>query len=85
MTVKGIMVYFSKTMWRTRDGHLHKNRDIVGLIVGLHGEEVSKPGLLVQGEPDEVVPGLVDRPDEEGEGQGGDPPLRGHRVEADHI
>ena len=39
----------------------------------------------MQGEPDEVVPGLVVRLDEEGEGQGGDPPLRGHRVEANHI
>ena len=55
------------------------------LVVGLHGEEVSKPGLLAQGEPDEVAPGLVAHPDEEGEGQGRDPPLRGHRVEADHI
>ena len=53
------------------------------LVIGLHGEEVSDPGLLAQGEPDEVAPGLVAHPDEEGEGQGGDPPLRGHRVEAD--
>ena len=55
------------------------------LVVGLHGEEVTEPGLLAKGEPDEVAPGLVAHPDEEGEGQGRDPPLRGHRVEADHI
>ena len=54
------------------------------LVVGLHGEEVSKPGLLAQGEPDEVAPGLVAHPDEEGEGQGRDPPLRGNWVEADN-
>ena len=28
------------------------------LVVGLHGEEVSEPGLLAQGEPDEVAPDL---------------------------
>ena len=38
---------------------------------------------MAQGEPDEVAPGLVAHPDEEGEGQGRDPPLRGNRVEAD--
>ena len=38
---------------------------------------------MAQGEPDEVAPGLVAHPDEEGEGQGGDPPLGGNWVEAD--
>ena len=55
------------------------------LVVGLHGEEVSEGGLLVECAPDEEAPGLVAHPDEEGEGQGWDPPLRGHRVEADDI
>ena len=59
--------------------------DIVQLVVGLHGEEVSEPGLLTQGEPDEVAPGLVAHKDDEGERQGWDPPLRGDRVEANHI
>ena len=55
------------------------------LVVGLHGEEVSERGFLAQGEPDEVAPGLVAHKDEEGEGQGWDPPLRGDGVEADNI
>ena len=40
---------------------------------------------MAQGEPDEVAPGLVAHPDEEGEGQGWDPPLRSDRVEADNV
>ena len=54
------------------------------LVVGLHGEEVSEGGLLVECAPDEEAPGLVAHPDEEGEGQGRDPPLRGNWVEADN-
>ena len=40
---------------------------------------------MAQGEPDEVAPGLVAHPDEEGEGQGRDPPLGGNRIEADNV
>ena len=53
------------------------------LVVGLHGEEISERSLLVECASDEEAPGLVAHPDEEGEGQGRDPPLRGNWVEAD--
>ena len=90
-----LWLYFSKDNVQTKSGYefitkTEVEEDIVQLVVGLHGEEVSEPGLLTQGEPDEVAPGLVAHKDEEGDGQGWagqgwDPPLRGDRVEADHI